>query len=61
LSAIFPVELNGNWLAQQTNKTMNAVADPGGGGHGPPVGGLKFFCQYINIITKHAYDGPWEY
>ena len=35
----------------------------GPGGMPPPVGGLKkFFCQYINIITKPtAYDGPWEY
>ena len=34
----------------------------GAGGAWPPVGGLKkFFCQYINIITKPtAYDGPWD-
>ena len=35
----------------------------GAGGHAPPLAAWKkFFCQYINIITKPtAYDGPWEY
>ena len=45
--------------------TQPPVADPAGAGGGtapPRWRPEKFFCQYINIITKPtAYDGPWEY